>query len=182
MAVIVHHLEESRSQRILWMLEELALDYEIGRQIALVESGGRVIQETRLYNPDLGETIGMRSKEHAHDYRYFPDPDLLPLVLDPALIERVRASLGERGQVGAISRARGQPDVDGRAQRAGPADLVGRAVLGHRHVGGQGRAAEDPQVDVGDHVVGDTGAGGDGAGRLDLTGVALAVAEAQRVG
>ena len=58
---------------------KLALDYEIARQIALIESGGRVMQETRLYNPNTGETVGMRSKEHAHDYRYFPEPDLVPL-------------------------------------------------------------------------------------------------------
>src|SRR5271157_5884064 len=60
---------------------KMALDYEIARQVALVESGGRVEQETRLYNPDTDETVGMRSKEHAHDYRYFPEPDLLPLRL-----------------------------------------------------------------------------------------------------
>ena len=56
-----------------------ALDYEIARQVALAETGGKVMQETRLYNPDSGETVGMRSKEHAHDYRYFPEPDLVPL-------------------------------------------------------------------------------------------------------
>ena len=58
-----------------------ALDYEIGRQVAVLESGGRVVQETRLYNPDTGETAGMRSKEEAHDYRYFPDPDLPTVVV-----------------------------------------------------------------------------------------------------
>jgi len=52
----------------------LALDHEIARHVALIESGGRVVQETRLYNPDTDETISMRSKEHAHDYRYFPEP------------------------------------------------------------------------------------------------------------
>ena len=58
---------------------KLALDYEIVRQVALIESGGTVVQETRLYNADTGETVSMRSKEHAHDYRYFPEPDLVPL-------------------------------------------------------------------------------------------------------
>src|SRR5271154_5602366 len=58
---------------------KMALDYEIARQVALIESGGKVIQETRLYNVATGETVGMRSKEHAHDYRYFPEPDLTPL-------------------------------------------------------------------------------------------------------
>ena len=62
-----------------------ALDYEIARQVALLESGGRVVQETRLYNPDTGETVGMRSKEHAHDYRYFPEPDLVPLRISDAV-------------------------------------------------------------------------------------------------
>ena len=56
-----------------------ALDYEIERQVALRESGGRVVQETRLYDPETGETAGMRSKEHAQDYRYFPEPALVPL-------------------------------------------------------------------------------------------------------
>ena len=58
---------------------KMALDYEIQRQIALIESGGKVVQETRLYNVESGETVSMRSKEHAHDYRYFPEPDLVPL-------------------------------------------------------------------------------------------------------
>ena len=70
---------------------KLALDYEIARQVALIESGGRVVQETRLYNPDTGETVGMRSKEDAHDYRYFPEPDLVPLRISDAWLEQVRA-------------------------------------------------------------------------------------------
>ena len=72
-----------------------ALDYEIARQVALVESGGKVDQETRLYNPDTGETASMRGKEHAHDYRYFPEPDLLPLELAESWVEQVRTSLPE---------------------------------------------------------------------------------------
>jgi aspartyl-tRNA(Asn)/glutamyl-tRNA(Gln) amidotransferase subunit B len=59
-----------------------ALEYEIGRQIDVIESGGKIQQETRLYNSNEGKTYGMRSKEQAHDYRYFPEPDLLPLVVD----------------------------------------------------------------------------------------------------
>jgi aspartyl-tRNA(Asn)/glutamyl-tRNA(Gln) amidotransferase subunit B len=70
-----------------------AIEYEIRRQVELIEDGGRVVQETRLYDPDRDETRSMRSKEDAHDYRYFPDPDLPPLVVDAATIERVRASL-----------------------------------------------------------------------------------------
>ena len=72
-----------------------AIEFEVRRQIELIEDGGRVIQETRLYDPDRDETRSMRSKEDAHDYRYFPDPDLPPLVVEPALVERVRASLPE---------------------------------------------------------------------------------------
>ena len=72
-----------------------ALDYEIARQVAVVESGGRVVQETRLYNPDTGDTAGMRSKEEAHDYRYFPEPDLIPLRVSDEWLERVRASMPE---------------------------------------------------------------------------------------
>ncbi len=74
---------------------ERAINYEIARQIELLESGGKVIQETRLYDPDKAETRSMRSKEEANDYRYFPDPDLLPVQLDAAFIESVRATLPE---------------------------------------------------------------------------------------
>jgi aspartyl-tRNA(Asn)/glutamyl-tRNA(Gln) amidotransferase subunit B len=72
-----------------------ALDYEIARQIAVVEGGGRVMQETRLYNPDSGETASMRSKEHAHDYRYFPEPDLVPLRISAEWLAAVRSTLPE---------------------------------------------------------------------------------------
>ena len=71
------------------------VESEARRQIDLIEDGGTVVQETRLYDPDKNETRSMRSKEDAHDYRYFPDPDLLPLVLDDAFIEECRASLPE---------------------------------------------------------------------------------------
>jgi len=74
---------------------ERAINYEVARQIDILESGGQVVQETRLYDPDKGETRAMRSKEEANDYRYFPDPDLLPVVLDEALIASVRATLPE---------------------------------------------------------------------------------------
>ncbi len=72
-----------------------AIDYEIERQIELVESGGEVVQETRLFDAGAGETRSMRSKEEAHDYRYFPDPDLLPLELDAAWVEEIKAGLPE---------------------------------------------------------------------------------------
>ena len=72
-----------------------AVDYEARRQIEVIERGGKIDQETRLFNVATGETRTMRSKEDAHDYRYFPDPDLLPLELDPAWVEAIRKSLPE---------------------------------------------------------------------------------------
>lgn len=74
---------------------EKALTYEIARQKEIVHDGGRVVQETRLWQPDRGRTVSMRGKEDAHDYRYFPDPDLLPLAIDPSWIERLRAEMPE---------------------------------------------------------------------------------------
>ena len=74
---------------------ERAIEFEARRQIDILEDGGRIEQETRLYDPERDETRSMRSKEEAHDYRYFPDPDLLPLVLREEDIERIRAELPE---------------------------------------------------------------------------------------
>ncbi len=74
---------------------EKAIEIERDRQIELIEGGGKVVQETRLFDPDREETRPMRSKEEANDYRYFPDPDLLPIVIDETTIERVRAALPE---------------------------------------------------------------------------------------
>jgi aspartyl-tRNA(Asn)/glutamyl-tRNA(Gln) amidotransferase subunit B len=72
-----------------------AIEFEVRRQIELIEDGGTVVQETRLYDSDKRETRSMRSKEDAHDYRYFPDPDLPPLVIDETWIERVRSAMPE---------------------------------------------------------------------------------------
>ncbi len=72
-----------------------ALEYEIDRQIDLIESGGRVVQETRLFDSDKGVTLSMRGKEEAHDYRYFPEPDLVPIRTDEAWIGRIREELPE---------------------------------------------------------------------------------------
>ena len=72
-----------------------AINYEARRQIEILEDGGKIDQETRLYDPTAGETRSMRSKEEAHDYRYFPDPDLLPLELEQAWIDEIKASLPE---------------------------------------------------------------------------------------
>jgi aspartyl-tRNA(Asn)/glutamyl-tRNA(Gln) amidotransferase subunit B len=74
---------------------ERAIEIEAERQIEIIEGGGKIVQETRLYDPDRDETRPMRAKEEANDYRYFPDPDLLPIVVDEALIASVRASLPE---------------------------------------------------------------------------------------
>jgi aspartyl-tRNA(Asn)/glutamyl-tRNA(Gln) amidotransferase subunit B len=74
---------------------KLAIDYEIARQVALIESGGAIVQETRLYNVDSGETAGMRSKEHAHDYRYFPEPDLVPLSVSAEWLQEVKSQMPE---------------------------------------------------------------------------------------
>jgi aspartyl-tRNA(Asn)/glutamyl-tRNA(Gln) amidotransferase subunit B len=72
-----------------------AIEHEANRQVEVIEDGGRIVQETRLFDPDKGVTRSMRSKEDAHDYRYFPDPDLLPLVLEDAFLDDCRASLPE---------------------------------------------------------------------------------------
>ncbi len=91
-----------------------AIDHEVRRQIELIEDGGKVVQETRLYDPDRDETRSMRSKEDAMDYRYFPDPDLLPLAISAAWIERVK---GEMPELPGAMRARfvrdyGLPEYD----------------------------------------------------------------------
>ena len=74
---------------------EKAINYEVRRQRDVIEDGGRIVQETRLYDADKDETRSMRSKEVANDYRYFPEPDLLPIVIDEAYIAAIRASLPE---------------------------------------------------------------------------------------
>jgi len=74
---------------------EKAIDYEIRRQIRLIEGGGKVVQETRLWDADKGITESMRSKEEAHDYRYFPDPDLVPITVEQSWIDGIRSSLPE---------------------------------------------------------------------------------------
>jgi len=93
---------------------ERAINYEIERQIELIEGGGKVVQETRLYDPDKGETRSMRSKEEANDYRYFPDPDLLPLAIDESTIEAVRNSMPELPdeKAGRFVREHGLSDYD----------------------------------------------------------------------
>ncbi|MBX3709808.1 MAG: Asp-tRNA(Asn)/Glu-tRNA(Gln) amidotransferase subunit GatB [Gammaproteobacteria bacterium] len=77
---------------------ERAINHEVERQINIIENGGKIVQETRLYDPNKNETRSMRSKEEANDYRYFPDPDLLPLIITDELIESVRQALPELPQ------------------------------------------------------------------------------------
>ena len=74
---------------------KMALEYEILRQVAVIEAGGTIVQETRLFNPDTEETVSMRSKEQAHDYRYFPEPDLVPLEVSEESLNRIRARVPE---------------------------------------------------------------------------------------
>ena len=74
---------------------KMALEHEIERQVEVIESGGEVVQETRLYNSETGQTVGMRSKEHAHDYRYFPEPDLVPLRVSAHWLNEVKTRLPE---------------------------------------------------------------------------------------
>ena len=93
-----------------------AATYEAQRQVEVLESGGSIRQETRLFDPDLGETRSMRSKENAHDYRYFPDPDLPPLILTPGFVEECRQSLPE---MPAARRARYQQELGLGAYLAG---------------------------------------------------------------
>ena len=85
---------EIKNMNSLRFLQQ-AIDYEARRQIALIEDGGAVVQETRLYDPDRGETRPMRTKEEAHDYRYFPCPDLLPLEIEQAWVDEIAANLPE---------------------------------------------------------------------------------------
>jgi aspartyl-tRNA(Asn)/glutamyl-tRNA(Gln) amidotransferase subunit B len=93
---------------------ERAINHEVARQVELIEGGGKVVQETRLYDPGRDETRSMRSKEEANDYRYFPDPDLLPLALDDAFIEDVRQGLPELPDAKAarFAREHGLSDYD----------------------------------------------------------------------
>jgi aspartyl-tRNA(Asn)/glutamyl-tRNA(Gln) amidotransferase subunit B len=72
-----------------------AIEYEARRQVEVIEGGGKIVQETRLFDPGRGETRSLRSKEDAHDYRYFPDPDLLPLILKQEFVDGIRESLPE---------------------------------------------------------------------------------------
>jgi aspartyl-tRNA(Asn)/glutamyl-tRNA(Gln) amidotransferase subunit B len=112
-----------------------ALEYEVQRQAEALAAGRRVAQETRLFDADRGTTRSMRSKEYAHDYRYFPEPDLVPLRLDPAWIESIRAALPElpRAQRQRFSSQYGLPPYDAEilTQSRALADYYEAAVGAH---------------------------------------------------
>jgi len=116
---------------------ERAIEFEIRRQIEVIESGGKIVQETRLFDADRGVTAPMRSKEHAHDYRYFPEPDLLPLVVDRGWIDELRRGLPElpRQRCERFAGAYGLPvyDAEVLTARRDLADYFEAAVAVHRN-------------------------------------------------
>ncbi len=107
---------------------EKAINSEIQRQIDLIEDGGKVIQQTRLYDPNTNETRAMRSKEEANDYRYFPDPDLLPVIIEDSFLERNPRHIA--GTAAAEARTFPEPvrPVDLRCQCAGLQPRAGRLL------------------------------------------------------
>jgi aspartyl-tRNA(Asn)/glutamyl-tRNA(Gln) amidotransferase subunit B len=117
-----------------------AIDHEIERQIAVREAGGEIVQETRLWDDAAGVTRTMRTKEEAHDYRYFPDPDLMPLDIDPAWIERLRASLPELPRA---RRARYERDL---GLSAYDADVLTQSTERAEYFEAVVRAVEDPKL------------------------------------
>ena len=102
---------------------EKAINYEIERQIELIESGGKVVQETRLYDADLDETRSMRSKEDAHDYRYFPDPDLIGVSTTEAEIAEIQQQIE---QLLTMELRKNNEDVDDGSYKQSAKDLQGR--------------------------------------------------------
>ena len=100
------HLHPASGQRTIGTKTEIknlnsfkalyrALSYEVERQTGVLNKGGRIVQETRTWDEREGVTLPLRSKEYAHDYRYFPDPDLVPMIIDPEWVEDIRRSLPE---------------------------------------------------------------------------------------
>jgi aspartyl-tRNA(Asn)/glutamyl-tRNA(Gln) amidotransferase subunit B len=128
---------------------EKAINIEIERQIEVIEDGGKVVQETRLYDSDKDETRSMRSKEEANDYRYFPDPDLLPVVIEQSFIDEVRAALPE------LPAAKQQRFVDEYSIKSDDADIltVSRALADYYEAAAAATSAE-AQV-VANWVIGD---------------------------
>jgi aspartyl-tRNA(Asn)/glutamyl-tRNA(Gln) amidotransferase subunit B len=112
-----------------------ALEHEVRRQAAALDAGERIVQETRLWNPDTGRTVSMRTKEFAHDYRYFPEPDLPPLTVAPAAVEAARTALPElpaaRRERMVATHGLGAHEADLLAQSRGLADYYEEAVRLH---------------------------------------------------
>ena len=131
---------------------EKAINYEIERQIDVLEDGGEVVQETRLYDSDKDETRSMRTKEEANDYRYFPDPDLLPVAIEAAYVEEVRQSLPELPDA---KRGRFVDEYDLKAEDA--AILTASKSLADFYEAVVGAASVKPQV-VANWVIGDLSA------------------------
>jgi aspartyl-tRNA(Asn)/glutamyl-tRNA(Gln) amidotransferase subunit B len=126
-----------------------AIDYEIARQVEVIESGGKIVLETRLYDPDRNETRAMRSKEEAHDYRYFPEPDLPVVVVDEATVARGRAALPElpRARAARYRTALGLSEYDAGLLVADPAVAAFfDAALEAAGGGGTGGASGSPQL------------------------------------
>ncbi len=120
---------------------ERAIEFEVARQIELIENGGRVVQETRLYDPNKDETRPLRSKEDAHDYRYFPDPDLLPVEVTSAYVEAIRAALPElpREKIArfVISHQLSREDATVLANDPDVAAYFEHAIAAHPHIAKQ---------------------------------------------
>jgi aspartyl-tRNA(Asn)/glutamyl-tRNA(Gln) amidotransferase subunit B len=148
---------------------QAAIEIEAARQIDLIEDGGRVVQATRLYDPDRNETREMRSKEDAHDYRYFPDPDLPPLVVDSAWIERVRAEMPELpGELAArFEQSLGLSAYDARTLTADRATAVWFEAALSALTQMTTQANPAAQADAVGEVVADGAAGGAADGEVD---------------
>ena len=148
---------------------QAAIEIEAARQIDLIEDGGRVVQATRLYDPDRNETREMRSKEDAHDYRYFPDPDLPPLVVDSSWIERVRAEMPELpGELAArFEQSLGLSAYDARTLTAYRASAVWFETALSALTQMTAQANPAAQADAVGEVVADGTAGGAADGEVD---------------
>jgi len=157
---------------------EKAIDYEVRRQIALIEDGGAVVQETRLYDPDRDETRSMRSKEDAQDYRYFPDPDLPPLIIDDAWIARIRAELPELPAAMKIRWAAqyGLPAYDAAALTASR-EL---AAYFEDAVAAMGNTGSDSAKTLANWVLGEVAAGVNRA-EIEMQGVPVSAAQLARL-
>ena len=157
---------------------EKAIDYEVRRQIALIEDGGAVVQETRLYDPDRDETRSMRSKEDAQDYRYFPDPDLPPLIIDDAWIARIRAELPELPAAMKIRWAAqyGLPAYDAAALTASR-EL---AAYFEDAVAAMGNTGSDNAKTLANWVLGEVAAGVNRA-EIEMQGVPVSAAQLARL-